>query len=66
MQSLTISSRGKGIEGETVVIHFISSLWRKGEEEQARKVCAEAARRTNRCSGNDTAARLGLTVTHQA
>lgn len=35
MQSLTISSRGKGIEGETVVIHFISSLWRKGEEERA-------------------------------
>lgn len=31
MQSLTISSGGKGIEGETVAIHFISSLWRKEE-----------------------------------
>lgn len=44
MQSLTISSRGKGIEGKTVVIHFISSLWRKGEEEWAEEALQRAVR----------------------
>ena len=60
MQLLTISCWGKGIQGKTVVIHFISSLyWRVKEEANEERLELWMADCMIQCTGDHAAVWLG-------